>query len=124
LTRVYELGRGEVIEHGTSPAGRWLRAYRLRIALAIAVVEGLLVALDVISWWLAVAVAGVAIAFYLWLGRRLGSDSVKQASWIAAASQVFVALVPLLVVLVGGLALIAVAILALVALVVLFSDRR
>ena len=116
--------RAPVIEHGTSPAGRWLRARRIRLALWIAVVEGLLVVFDVVSWWLAVAVAAAVIAFYLFVGRDLPSYAARQASWIAAASQAFMALVPILVILVGTLALIAVGILAVIALVFLFSERR
>jgi len=38
-----ELERRPVLEHGTSPTGRWLRVHRTRIAIWIAVVEGLLI---------------------------------------------------------------------------------
>jgi len=121
---VVELRHAPALEHGTTPSGRWLRARRIRFALWIAVVEGLLVVFDVIPWWLAVAVAGAVIAFWLFAGRKLRSDAVRQASWIAAASQAFMALVPVLVILVGTLALVAVGVLAVVALVFLFADRR
>lgn len=87
-------------------------------------VEGLLVVFDVIPWWLAVLVAAGTMAFYVFVGRRLGADAVRQASWIAAASQALMALVPILVILVGTLALIAVGVLAVVALIFLFSERR
>ena len=49
--------QGHVLEHRSTRGGRWLRAKRTRIALGIAVVEGLLVVLDVIDWWVAVAFA-------------------------------------------------------------------
>ena len=119
-----EVGRGAVIEHGTTSTGRWLRLRRVRLAVWIAVVEGVLVAFKQIPWFGAIAVAGAAIIFYLAYGRHLGSDVARQTSWIAAASQALVALVPILVILVGTLALIGVGILAVLALVVLFSDRR
>ena len=119
-----ELGRESVLEHGTSPLGRWLRTNRLRLALAIAVSEGILVAFDVIDWLPAVLIALLLMLFYFVYGRRLRWDWARQASWIAAASQGLVALVPVLAVVVGTLALIGVAVIAVVALVLLFAYRR
>jgi hypothetical protein len=115
---------GHVLEHRSTPGGRWLRARRLKIAFAIAVVEGLLVVLDVVDWWLAVLIAIAAIAFYLVAGRSLRWYTARQASWIAAAAQALVVLVPVLVVVISWLAIVAVAVLAVVALVLLLSDRR
>lgn len=117
------LGSGPVIEHGTSRTGRWLRARRIRLALWIAVVEGLLVALHVISWWLAVAIAVAVVVGWFGFGHRLRSDTTRQALWIAAVSQSLVVLVPVLVAIVGTLALILVGLLAVVALILLFSSR-
>ena len=116
--------QGHVLEHRSTPGGRWLRARRLRIALAVAVAEGLLVVLDVVDWWLAVLVAAAAIGFYLFAGRELRSHTVRQLSWIAAASQALVVLVPVLVFLITGLAIVALVILAVVVLTLLFADRR
>ena len=114
----------QTLEHGSTRTGRWLRTNRLRLALAIAVVEGVLVAFRQIPWSIALLVAVAAVIFYFWLGRELGSDIARQASWIAAFSQLLVAFVPVLVLIIGTLAVIAVAILAVVALFVLFGDRR
>jgi hypothetical protein len=113
-----------VIEHDSTPGGRWLRERRLRIAIWIAVIEGVLVAFKVISWWVAVPLAAIAIAFYLYSGRDLKNDRFRNIAWIAATSQALVALVPVLVVVVGTLALIAVAALAGIALFMLLTDRR
>lgn len=121
---MFELGHASVVDHGSSSAGRWLRARRLRGALGIAVIEGLLVALHVIPWWLAIVVAAAVMAFYLFAGRRLRSDVARQTSWVAAASQAMMALVPILFIVIGTLTLIIVGVLAVVALVVLFADRR
>ena len=118
------LSQGHVLEHRSTSRGRWLRAKRLRIALGIALVEGLLVVLDVVDWWIGVLVAAAAIGFYLLAGRALRSYTGKQLSWIAAASQALVVLVPMLVVVVTWLAIVALAILAVVALILLLSDRR
>ena len=113
-----------VVEHRTSRPGRWLREHRLKIALWIAVAEGILVVFDQISGWLALAIAAALLAFYVLVGRNLKTDVGRQASWIAALSQVFVALVPVLVFVIGAVALIAVGVLAVVALVALFADRH
>src|SRR5215207_8665445 len=82
------------IEHGSTRAGRWLRARRLRIALWIAVIEGLLVIFHVIPVWAALLVAAAVLAFYLFVGRDLRSDVLRQASWVAAGSQALVAMIP------------------------------
>src|SRR2546421_9382220 len=118
-----DVPRGQLVDHRSTRAGRWLRAKRLRFATWIAVVEGLLVVLHVIPWFVALALAAAALGFYVWLGRELRSDVARQGSWIAAASQVLVVLVPVLVALIGGLAILAVGVLAIVALFVLFTDR-
>ena len=118
-----ELGRGAVIEHRQSRLGRWLRARRLRIALWIAVAEGILVVFHVMPWWAALALAAAGLAAYIGAARNARSDVVRQGGWIVAASQVAVVLVPILVLIVGTVALVAVGILALVALIFLFSDR-
>ena len=115
---------GHVLEHRSSPGGRWLRARRLRIAVGLAIVEGLLVVLDVVDWWIAILVSAGAIGFYVLVGRQLRSYTARQASWIAAGAQALVVLVPILVVVVSWLAIVALAILAVIALVLLLSDRR
>ncbi len=112
-----------MIEHGSTRGGRWLRERRLRFAVWIAVVEGLLVVVHAIPRWPALIVAGLVIAAYLFVGRNVRSDGMRQIGWIAAASQAFLALIPILFIVVGTLALIAVGILAVIALVVLFTER-
>jgi hypothetical protein len=112
------------IEHGSTRGGRWLRDRRLRIALWIAVIEGVLVIFDVIPGWTALLVGAAIVAFYLLVGRNLRSDMGRDASWTAAMSQVVVALVPVLFFFISALAVVALAVLAIVALIVLFSDRR
>ena len=119
-----ELGRESVLEHGTSRSGRWLRENRVRLAIAIAIAEGLLVAFGVIDGLLALLVALLLLLFYFAYGRKLRWDWAREASWVAATSQAFVALVPVLVIVIGTLALIGVAVIAVVALVLLFADRR
>src|SRR2546427_13182657 len=89
-----DLPRGQLIEHGSTRAGRWLRARRLRFAAWIAVVEGLLVVLHVIPWFAAIAVAALPLGFYVWLGRALRSDAAREGSRVAAAARVPALLLP------------------------------
>jgi hypothetical protein len=119
-----ELERGPVLEHGTTRAGRWLRENRIRIAIWIAVAEGLLVLVGAIPKVAAIVIALLVIVSYFSLARRVTWDTGRQVVWIAAASQAIVALVPVLAIIVGTLALVAVGVIAVVALVLLFSDRR
>ena len=119
-----ELERRPILEHGSSRTGRWLRERRARLALWIAVVEGALVVFGVIPRLPALVVAIGLIGAYFAIGRKLPSYTARQASWVAAASQAFVALIPVLLIVVGTLALIVVGLIAVVALVVLFGDRR
>jgi len=117
------LGSGSVIEHGSSRTGRWLRGRRIRIAFWIAAIDGLLVVVHAISWWAAIAIAILVVVSWFSFGHRLRSDTARQVGWIAAVSQSLVALVPILVIIVGTLALIVVGLLAVVALVLLFGSR-
>jgi hypothetical protein len=119
-----ELERGPVLEHGTTRAGRWLRENRVRIAIWLAVAEGLLVLVGAIPKFAAIVIALLVIVGYFTFARRLTWHTGRQVVWIAAASQAIVALVPVLAIIVGTLALVAVGVIAVVALVLLFGDRR
>src|SRR6186713_1400502 len=100
------LERSAVIEHGTSRTGRWLRERRVRVAIWVAVIEGLLIVLHAISWPIALVVAIAVVVLYFSTRDRIHSDVVGEVAWIAAVSQALVALVPVLVFVVGTLALI------------------
>lgn len=117
------LERGALIEHGTSRTGRWLRERRVRVALWIAVIEGIFIVLHAISWPIALIVAIAVVVLYFSAGNRLTSNAAGQIGWIAAVSQALVMLVPVLLIVVGTLALIIVGAIAVVALVLLFSRR-
>lgn len=113
-----------MIDAGTSRSSRWLRDRRAKVALLLAVAEGLLVVLDVIPAWLALVVAVAVLLSYFTWARQQRSATLREGFWILAVWQALVALVPLLVVVVGTLALIAVGVIGAVALVALFADRR
>lgn len=115
-----------VIEHRTTRAGRWLRARRLRIAFAIAVVETLLILppIDLLDWFPVLAIAAVVFAFYIFVGRKSRHDSVRQVSWTAAMSQVLPVFIPVIVVIVGTLVIVALVAVLIIVGVILFLDRR
>jgi hypothetical protein len=113
----------QAIAHDSTRSGRWLRERRLRIAVWIAVIEGLLVVVHAIPRWPALILAGLIIAGYLAWIRTSRSYTTRQVGWILAASQALLALVPIVFIIVGTLALIVVGVLAVVALVVLFTER-
>jgi hypothetical protein len=114
-----------MIEAGSTRVGRWLRDRRVRLALWVAVVEGIIVAVtpDVTKWTVLI-LAIIVLAFYVLAGRNMGWDVGRQLSWIAAASQALAILVVILAFIVGLVAIVLVALFAVVALVYLFSDYR
>ena len=112
------------IEHGSTRLGRGLRENRFRIALVVALVEGILVLVGAIHWLVVALLAVGAVALYVMRGRSARRAEVREASWILAVSQVAVVLVPVLVSVATAIAVVAHVIVAVVALVVLLRDRR
>ena len=114
-----------VLEAGSTRIGRWLRERRLRLALWVAVIEGLLVALTPdLTKWTVLVIGVILLAFYIVAGRNIRWDVARQLSWIAAASQALAILVVILAFVVGLLAIVAIVAFAVIALVYLFSDYR
>jgi hypothetical protein len=113
-----------VVEHESSRGGRWLRLHRARLALWIAVFEAALVVFGVIPRWPAFVVALGLLVFYVVVGRKVRSDTVRHVSWIGAVSQLLIVALPALLALITFAAIVAVAILAAIALAFLFLDRR
>ncbi len=112
------------IEHRSNRFGRTLRENRLKVALLVALVEGILVLVGAIDWWVVVLLAIGAVVLYVTLGRTVGRDEFRDRSWILAVSQVAVVLLPALALVLTTLAVVALVVLALIALVVLLRDRR
>jgi hypothetical protein len=114
-----------VIQSGSSRAGRWLRERRLRFALWIAVLEGIVVALrGDVSRWTVVGIAALVLIIYMLVRENIRWDAARQVIWIVAASQVLAVLVVILAFVVGVVALVLVGLFALVALAYLFTDLR
>jgi hypothetical protein len=115
---------GYAIDHDSSRTGRWLRQRRLRVALWIAVIEAVLAAFSHdLSRLTIIALAAIFVPVYLIWGRDQG-DTIRQLSWIAAASQALAVVAVLLAYIVGLLVLVIAGIFAAVALFLIFSDRR
>ena len=114
-----------MIEGGSTRIGRWLRERRLRLALWVAVAEGLLVALTPdLTKWTVLVIGAILLAFYIVAGRAMRWDVARQLSWIAAASQALAILVVILAFVLKLVAIVAVVVFALIALAYLFSDSR
>jgi tetrahydromethanopterin S-methyltransferase subunit E len=114
-----------MIEAGSTRIGRWLRERRVRIALWVAVVEGLIAAFSHdIGRWTILILAVVVLAFYVAAGRHMRWDVARQLSWIAAASQALAILVIIFAFVLKLIAIGVIVVFALVALVYLFTDRK
>lgn len=114
-----------MIEAGSTRGGRWLRARRVRIALWVAVIEGLIVAVTPdLTKWTVIAIGAIVLAFYVVAGRSMSWDVARQLSWIAAASQTLAVLVVIFAFVLKLVAIVAIVLLAIVALSYLFTDYR
>jgi apolipoprotein N-acyltransferase len=114
-----------MIEAGSTRGGRWLRQRRVRIALWVAVVEGLIAAFSHdIGRWTILAMAVIVLAFYIVAGRQMKWDVARELSWIAAASQVLAILVVVFAFILKLVAIVVIVGLALAALFYLFTDYR
>lgn len=118
------MDRPLTIEHRSTRLGRALRDNRLKIALVVALVEGILVLVGSIDWWIVVLLAIGAIALYVLRGRTARREELREGSWILAVSQLAVVLVPALALVLSAFAVVALVVLAVVALVILLRDRR
>ena len=118
------MGDQYLLEHRERRLTRRVRQNRLRIALAIAAAEAILVLAGVMPWWLVVLLALIAVAAYAGWGREHASADVRVVTWTAAVSQLLVVLVPVLAGALVVLAAVAVVLLAVLALAAILLDRR
>lgn len=124
VVRLTAVSTGYALEHDSSRAGRWLRQRRLRVALSVAVIEAIIAAFSHdVSRWTIIALAAIFVPLYLLWGRER-RDTVRQLSWIAAASQALAVVAVLVAYIVGFFVLVIAGIFAAVALFLILSDRR
>jgi hypothetical protein len=114
-----------IIDSDSSRTSRWLRERRVRLALWIAVLEGIVVAVSGnFSQWSIMIIAALVLGLYVALRERLNWDAGRQVLWIVAASQLLALLVVLFFFLFKWIAIALIALFAVFALVYLFSDVR
>ncbi len=117
-------GDGGVIDHGSSRAGRWLHAKRIRIAAWIAAAESLIVLFshDITRY---TVIAFAVVATLVWLGGRESRfHVVRQIVWIFAASQLLAVIAVILAWIVKWAVILAVVVFAIIGLAFLLLDRR
>jgi hypothetical protein len=112
------------IEHGSNRFGRALRVNRIKIVLVVALVEGVLVLVGKIDWWVVALLAIGSVVLYVSRGRQARREEIREGTWILAVSQLAVVLVPVLALILTAFAVVALVIFAIVALVILLRDRR
>jgi hypothetical protein len=114
-----------VIEHGSSKPSRWLGDRRTKIALWIAVLEGIVVALEEdVSRWTVVALAAIAVAIYVTVGRRLKPGILRNILWVFGFSQLLAVIATILSWILSWLAILLAVLFAIAALLFLLIDRR
>jgi hypothetical protein len=102
----------------------WLRENRLKVALGIAVAEGLFVVLEEdFSRVTVIVIAIPVILFWLLAGRTLESELGREISWILAMSQALAVCVAIIAILVPMIALVLAGIFGAVAAYLLYHDR-
>jgi hypothetical protein len=113
-----------MVDHGTSRAGRWLGAKRIRISLWIAAIESIVVYFSHdITRWTVIVLAIVAVICWI-AGRESRSATVRHILWIFAASQLLTVVAVILGWIVKWAVVMVVVIFAILGLVYLFLDRR
>lgn len=114
-----------MIDAHSTRASRWLRERRLRLALWIAILEGIVVAVSgQFSKWSVLVIAALVLGLYAVLRDRLKWDAGRQVLWVVAASQAMALLVVILAFVLKWVAIALIAVFAVLALVYLFSDVR
>ena len=111
------------VPSGQSPTS-WLSANRMKVALGIAVAEGIFVALENdFSRVTAIVIAIPVVLFYLLAGRSLDSRLGREVSWILAMSQALAVVAAIIAITIPAVALVLAGAFGVVALYLLFHDR-
>ena len=107
-----------------APRKSWLRENRLKVALGIAVAEGLFVALEEdFSQLTVILIAIPVILFWLLAGRTLDSELGREISWILAMSQALAVVAAVVAWFIPTAAIVLAGIFGAVAAYLLYHDR-
>jgi hypothetical protein len=102
----------------------WLRENRLKLALGIAIAEGLFVALEEdFSRVTVIVIAIPVILFWLLAGRTLESAVARDISWILAMSQALAVVAAVVAIFIPVVALVIAGVFGAVAAYLLYHDR-
>jgi hypothetical protein len=112
-----------VLEHREGRTSRWVRDNRLRIAFLVALVETVLVIVDVIQWRWALLVAAAVFALHFFVGRKARYATVRQLSWTAAISQTLPVIIPFAAVVATTILVVAIVVAAVVVLALAILRR-
>jgi hypothetical protein len=114
-----------MIEAGSTRGGRWLAQRRLKLALWVAAIEGIIVAVSAdLTRWTVLVIGVIVLAFYVLAGRNMKWDVGRHLSWIAAASQAMALLVVLFAFVFEWIAVGIIVVIAVAALIYLFGDHK
>jgi hypothetical protein len=104
--------------------GAWLRVRRHRLAVWIAVGEGIvvLVSHDLTKWTVVALAAVSAVAW--WLGRNTRSNGIRQGLWIFVVSQLIAVVLVLFAVFFKWLLILGLIACAVIGIAILWFDRR
>ena len=117
-------GSSESPAAGAQSTTGWLATNRLKVALGIAVAEGIFVALEAdFSRVTVIVIAIPVILFYLLAGRTLDSQLGREISWVLAMSQALAVVAAIIAITIPVVALVLAGAFAVVALYLLFHDR-
>jgi hypothetical protein len=102
----------------------WLRENRLKIALGIALAEGIFVALENdFSRVTVIVIAIPVVLFYLLAGRTLDSPIGREIAWIVAMSQALAVVAAIVAITIPVVALVLAGVFGVIAVYLLFHDR-
>jgi hypothetical protein len=111
------------LDQPASKPASYLREHRLKLAIWIGAIEGLLALLGIIWGPVIYVLAVVAIAWWFTMGRRYKSPTARNLTWIFAASQGIAVVIPAVLHIAKWVAITAIVIAAVVGLAILFMDR-
>jgi hypothetical protein len=130
------MGEGQAVEprsqpqepseprQGGSPKGSWIWENRIKLALGIALAEGLFVALEEdFSRVTVIIIAIPIILFYLLAGRTLESRFAREVSWVLAVSQALAVVAAIVAFAIPAVALVLAGVFGVIALYLLLHDR-